>query len=445
MNTVVKPGSVAAKFMWTIGLYAGSLAVKFSTSIFLSRLLGAEILGVMVVAQAVRVGAQLFADLGLEQHTIHYAKGDDPDYLNTAWSVQIARGMIMSVGCLLLSPLLSTLYEVPVEVFYAVSAAPLIHCFASTAMFTLSRQLDVKIRNLFEFVIEVAGLAVNIGLAIAMPTVWAPVLGMLLTVAFRTVLSFFLPHQRHRLLLLWEHVLSILRFGRWIALSSLTLFVSLYLDRLYIGKEVTIATLGVYGLARAVSDLPIVLASRLGYQIVFPVFAAERNGTGAGMGKQLFRTRQYFVLLAALGTAVLLGWSDWAIRILYGPEFREGGWMLFLLLLGTWAAFLSSLNDAAVMGKGKPQFVSVINVLRIVGLVVALPVGFALGGLPAAILGMAVVEVCRYGLIAAAQIRLGASFLRQDAIGTAAIAVFLALFLLARSYLGLGEPWTGMY
>ena len=79
MDYIKKQESIIAKFMWTIGLYAGSLVVRFSTSIFLSRLLGPEVLGVMVVAQAVRTGAQLFGDLGLEQHTIHYDRGDEDE------------------------------------------------------------------------------------------------------------------------------------------------------------------------------------------------------------------------------------------------------------------------------------------------------------------------------------------------------------------------------
>jgi O-antigen/teichoic acid export membrane protein len=444
MDAENKQGSIAGKFLWTIGLYAGSLGVKFSTSIFLSRLLGAEILGVMVVAHAVRAGAQLFADLGLEQHAIHYPQGGDGNYLNTAWTVQIVRGLLMSLGCLALSPLLSHLYEIPVEVLFAVSAAPLLNSLASTAMFTLSRNLDVKIRNLFEFVVELFGLAVNIGLAIIMPSVWAPVLAILLTVAFRSILSFALPHQPHRLLLVREHVLSILRFGRWIALSSLTLYLSLYVDRLYIGQAVPIALLGVYGLARSVTDLPPVLANRLGYQIVFPVIAAERNGNGGSLGQELFTSRQHFVLLAALGMAILLGWSDWAIRILYGAAFAQGGWMLFLLLWGTWAAFLSGLNEAAVMGKGKPHVVSMINVARIVGMLAALPLGFALGGLPGAILALSVVETSRYLLIAAAQWYLGASFLRQDALGTGVMIAVAAAFVAARAYLGLGMPWQGI-
>ena len=163
------------------------------------------------------------------------------------------------------------------------------------------------------------------------------------------------------------------------------------------------------------------------------------------MSRDLLRNRLLFVLLAALGMAILLGWSDWAIRILYGAEFQEGGWMLFLLLFGTWASFLSGLNEAAVMGKGKPQFISLINVLRIAAMAVTLPAGFMLWGLPGTIMAMAAVELVRYLLISFAQLRLGAGFLGQDAIGTGVLTAILACFLILRSLLGLGEPWQGMF
>ncbi len=71
-------------FVWTTGIYASSIAVRFLTSVALSRLLAPEILGVIVIAQTVRVGADLLGDLGLEQSVIRSPNGDDARFLNTA-------------------------------------------------------------------------------------------------------------------------------------------------------------------------------------------------------------------------------------------------------------------------------------------------------------------------------------------------------------------------
>src|SRR5216683_1079260 len=172
--------SIANKFLWTTGIYVSSIGVRFLTSVVLSRLLGPEILGVMVLANTVRVGAELLGDIGLEQNVIRSPHGNEARFLNTAWTIQLTRGLILSCVCLSLAPILSRLYNVQLDVLLAISAAPLLNSLASTSVFTLAKRLEVKKRNFFELTVESFGVVINIALALVMPTVWAPVLGVLL-------------------------------------------------------------------------------------------------------------------------------------------------------------------------------------------------------------------------------------------------------------------------
>ncbi len=289
---------------------------------------------------------------------------------------------------------------------------------------------------------EGAGLVINVSLALAMPTMWAPILGLLLGLAVRAIFSYMLPHQPHRLTWDKAYAMAIIRFGKWIMLASLGFYASMYLDRLYLGRVVSLAVLGVYGLARSIADLPLILASRLASQIIFPAIAANRNKSAASEHSELTKVRLLFLLLTALAMASVMSWSDVAIKILYDKRYHDAAWMLCLLLLNSWVGVLAFMGEAAALGHSKPHVVSVANVLRIAAIAICLPLGFWRFGLPGAILALPIGEVSRYLTIQVAAKKMGLSAnLRQDVGATVFFLLVLGCWLLIRSALGLGPPW----
>jgi O-antigen/teichoic acid export membrane protein len=396
----------------------------------------------MVIVQAVRVGTELLTDVGIEQNVISNPDGDLPRFLNTAWTLQVSRGLIVAAILLGAAPFISAHYSVPVAAFIAISAAPFINSLTSTSILTLSRRLDARSRSIFEIVSECAGLLVNVALAIAMPTMWAPIIGLLAGLATRAGLSYFLPHPPHRLVFDRGYVHAILHFGKWIMLSSLGFYAAMYLDRLYLGAAVTMSVLGVYGLARAIADLPVILASRLASQIIFPVIAANRDRDNLAGLQELAVLRFRFLLLVALGVASVMAWSDGAIRLLYDSRYKEAGWMLFLLLINAWIGVLAFMAEASSLGHSNPRVVSIANILRVVTAAAALPTGFSLFGLAGAILALPLGELARYVVLHVVQPRPGdRRALLQDLKATLFLLGVLAAWSGVRAFVGLRQPW----
>jgi O-antigen/teichoic acid export membrane protein len=442
--TAAKQPSLAAKSLWTMGTYAASAGIRFSSNIVLSRLLGPEILGIVVIAQAIRIGTELLTDLGLEQNVVYSKHGDDERFLNTVWTMQILRGLLVSLVCLGLSPFLARFYRIDAAILMTVSAAPLLNSLTSTSIFSLSKRLEVKTRNMFELMSETLGLVINITLAFTLHNVWAPILGILLSIATRSTMTYFLPHPKHRLVFDRVHVPDIFHFSKWIMLSSLTFFAAIYVDRLFLGRVVSLATLGVYGLAKAVADLPNVVAGRLAFQVVFPFVAGQEGGPDRSARAELGRARRGFLLLVLVGIATVMAWSDWAVRLLYGSRYLAAGWMLCILLVSGWLAVISSLNEATVFGRGKPKNVSVANVTRFTVIAVCLPLGFHLLGMPGALLALPAAELTRYTMLMRSQLRLGTAYLVQDALLSLGLATLFGGWIALRLALGLGVPWAAI-
>jgi hypothetical protein len=71
-----------------------------------------------------------------------------------------------------------------------------------------------------------------------------------------------------------------------------------------------------------------------------------------------------------------------------------------------------------------------------------LPAGFALMGLPGAIVALVGSELTRYAILMRTQIRMQTSFAAQDAILSLVLLAVFAGWAAVRLVLGLGVPWA---
>ena len=68
---------------------------------------------------------------------------------------------------------------------------------------------------------------------------------------------------------------------------------------------------------------------------------------------------------------------------------------------------LESTNGAALLARGESHWVAASSTGKLVGMLVLIPVGYALGGFPGAVMGLAASEVLRYAVSAFAVGRAG--------------------------------------
>ena len=73
--------------------------------------------------------------------------------------------------------------------------------------------------------------------------------------AVTLIVSFlYIPGMRHRFIIDPESARELFHFGKWVYFSSIVYFFAMNFDRLYFAKEITLAQLGVYGIARNLAD-----------------------------------------------------------------------------------------------------------------------------------------------------------------------------------------------
>jgi O-antigen/teichoic acid export membrane protein len=441
MNMTVSIGSLVKGTIWTIGAYGASQVIRLVTNIALARLLAPDLFGLMLIVYSLRTGFALISDIGIGQNIIYNKNAENPDFYNTAWSLEIIRNAVLWLLCVAAAAPVARFYESPIlAVVIPISALSLIIAGASSASrYLVQKRLHLARLNTFETITAFISSAAGVLFAYISPTIWALVFGGLFTTAVTTIGSYFLLHDvKQRFHISGRFVAEILHFGKWIFLSSIVYFLSTNFDRLFLAKEVPLELLGVYGISRSISELIGLLFMRLGNVVLFPFIASHSHMERGVLRKELVSIRAKFLLVAALGFSFFAATADLAIEIIYDDRYRAAAWMLPILVIGSWFTILANINESTLLGLGKPSYQAISNGAKFAYLLVGLPLSLHLGGAVGCIAVIALGDLCRYVPVLAGQRRERFSFGVQDFLLTLAVVLLIGLWEWLRWVAGFG-------
>lgn len=395
------PKSLVQRLGWTSLTYGLSQAMRLLNNVVLARLLAPEILGIMAVVNAIRTGVQLLSDMGIHQNIVSNPKGAEPDFYDTAWTIQAIRGFLLAAICAAVAFPAARFFEHP-ELAAILPVASIFFIFTgldSTGRGLLQKELNVARFGMFEVVLAVIALVAHVAAALVTRSIWALVMGSVITGAATLIVSFFyIPGLRHRVIIHWESARQLVTFGKWVFFSSVVFFLAMNFDRLYFAKQITLEALGVYGVARALADVVTLFVSTCSSSVLFPTIAAAGLAP-IDLRRRILRGRRSLLFAAAVGMGLFLALSDVIIGILYDARYSQAGVMLPILTIGVWFGILSSTNDSILMGLAKPAYPAISNAAKLITYVVGMPLAFTFYGLMAAIWVIAAGELVKYATL----------------------------------------------
>ena len=254
------------------------MALRVVNSLVLTRLLMPESFGLMTLVTTLVVGISLLSDIGLGPSVIQNPRGDEPALLNTVWTLQVLRGLGIFVVSLILAWPMSLIYHEPrlMALMPALGVNVLISSFNSTNLLSMSRHMGVRRVFVLDFTTQIFTLLVTAGCALVYRSVWALVIGAILSSIFRLVFSFYrrlIPGIRNSFCWDRESLHGLVHFGKWILMSTAFFFFASQADRLILGKLISFSLLGVYGIAYSVSDIPRAVIYAFSNRVGFPFIA----------------------------------------------------------------------------------------------------------------------------------------------------------------------------
>lgn len=387
---------------WTLAGYVVALAIRLGGSLVMTRLLVPEMFGVMAIASIVLTMLTMMSDLGVHHNIVQSRRGEEPEFLDTAWVVQIVRGVLLWVVAVLLSLVLyfcnlagwfppDSVYSSPVlpMVIAVGTFSSVIYGFQSTGVALAHRDLDQKRLIQIELMGQTIAFVLMVAIGLATRSIWALVSGGLVGATVSTVLSH-VWLARHRDRFRWEKdaLNELLTFGKWSVVSSVFTVLSLNGDRLLLGGYLNADMLGLYAIAMLILGAIEGALGKLLSAVSLPALSEIARTDPDRLREIYYKLRVPGDLILLFAGGVLFAAGQVVIDLLYDPRYAAAGGMLQILALSYFAARYNVAYHV-YLAVGKPRYLAIINIVRCVALFSVVPLLFAVAGTTAAIWGIA--------------------------------------------------------
>jgi O-antigen/teichoic acid export membrane protein len=430
VNDQVKSGTV-----WTILGFGFGQVLRLFANVVLAAILFEEVFALMAIVGAVLIGLAMFSDIGIQTSVIQNPRGDDPDFLNTAWTLQVIRGACLFVGALALAWPISQLYGAndpkAYELAYLIPIAALtciVDAFRPAKAMTAARHLRIKELVKIELIVSLFSVIIMLTLAWYMRSVLAIVISSVMASCLTTLLSYWMlkgPRSRFR----WEKesVLAVFRFGKWIMLSTLIGFFALQMDRLIFAAVFPLAEVGVYAIAAGLSMLIMTIVGRLQLSIIFPWYSRLLSG-GVSLPIAFGKAKFPVLLMSTYLVVLLIVGSSSFFSLFYDERYSQAAILLPILAIAVWLNSIESMYGSAFLAKGYSKWGALTGAVKVVSFLIFLKLLLLVeSSLVIAAIALVISEVIRVCVVYYLGSRLGLLNLRID-ITMLAILVITSAF-----------------
>ncbi len=389
---------------WVVAGYGASQAIRLGSNLILTRILFPEAFGVMALVTMVTVGLMMFSDVGIGPALARSPRGDDPAFLDTAWSIQVMRGLGLWLTTVALAYPIAALYEHPaLAIYLPVAGLSLVATgLLPTRVELARRHLTMGRATMLDIASQLVGLAAMVILALSMRSVMALVLGGVLTNALRCALMWVgLPGRRDRFRFEGAALRELVHFGKWIFLGTAFGFVGAQGDRAVLGKLLSLDTLGIYNIGFFLATFPMAMGQTVAQDLLIPVY---RNRPPAESAENRRKLRRMRVLLTAGVCALLLAMAYAGpplVALLYDDRYLAAGPIVVLLACALLPRAIGMSYDQAALAAGDSRRVFLFNATRASLQMLLLVAGLHLFGLIGGIASLGVAMLATHPILIA--------------------------------------------
>ncbi len=369
-------------------------------NVVVSRFVAPDIFGVFTMLNICLQGLFMFSDLGVGPSIVQHKDGDKREFLNTAWTIQIVRSCILwAVTCLVAFPFAhfynnsAYLWLLPLTGF-----AAMLDGLTSTTVFTAQRRLLVGRLVALDVAAQLLGSIAACVWAYHYPTPVALLSASLVAMGFRMVVSHFLIRGSIPNRLCWDQKAfdDVFAFGKWILISAVVAFFAMQVDKLMLGKLITETQLGLYGVAIAISNLPVVLMQKICANVLHPWLAEYQRDSGDRMRAQFRTVRGTLLMIALFLVMGVYACSTTFFEVVYDPSYHGAGAIAKMLAVSVWISAVTATVVRVVFVIGDSRVLATSSLVKFVATGIVSLFCFLQWGLPGFIAGLVIGNVLGY-------------------------------------------------
>jgi len=265
---------VRAGGFWVFLLRIVDRAFGIVKIVVTARLLSPEEFGLFGVALLAVTICETFTQSGFEGALIQ-KKEDVKGYLDTAWTIQVVRGVALFLLLFCLSPVVASFFKTPhvSQLVRVIAVSQLVIGFRNIGVIYFAKELDFGRQFVFQFVPSCIDLMVSMVLLFTFKNVWALVIALLVRHTLTTAWSFVMHDYRPSLRVDWDKARDLFTFGKWALGSGVLYFLLTQGDDLLVGKVLGAGVLGLYLMAYKISNIPTTEITNVISYVTFPAFS----------------------------------------------------------------------------------------------------------------------------------------------------------------------------
>lgn len=362
---------------------AAQLVLRLGSSLILTRILTPGAYGTMSIVVSIVLILVMLSDTGFAVCIVRSAHGDEPRYLNTAFTLHLGRAVLNAVLMYVGAPFLASLYHSPVLAapLRVISLWFLIDGLESPAFPLALRNKRSKLILYTEITGSAISTAFTIVYCYFSRDFWGMIYGYLLYRAIVVGIShrIKLPF-RLQLGVDWATAKEMFEYTRFVLPSStLTLFLNQY-DKAVFLRFFNLGLLGIYTLAANISGQVETIINKASTAVLYPRCAHNyRNARETFSLKYYIENTRLF--MATLGLPAALGGSaHLLISVLYDSRYARAAEVLQALCVRSVLLALALPAENMLIASGESRVVLFGNVYRTIWIVAASLIGYRLFG-----------------------------------------------------------------
>lgn len=286
----------------------------------LARILSPSQFGIYGIALLVLGFLEVLTETGINVFLIQQ-KDKTRQYLDSAWVVSIARGVLIALVIILASPIIIWFFKVPEvrNLLFMVAGVAVLRGFINPMKVIFQIKLDFMKEFFFQgflYIVD-AGFAVGIGMITHSES--AMIIGMLVATLVEVILSFVIFKDRPKFKLETAKVKEVIRSGKWITGAGVFSYIFQNIDNVVVGRFLGATSLGYYQQAYSISTLPVSEVGQIFNKVTFPVYVKIADDKQR-LKNAFLKTLGFISILVVFSGSLIFFFSHHIILIFLGEK-----------------------------------------------------------------------------------------------------------------------------
>lgn len=378
LRWLIKPGESLGQKAANAGVWAFALnmTIRLLTLVrtaVLANLLAPGDFGLMGIAMLVIGLLTSFTQTGFKSALVQSKQGLTSRYLDTAWTVEVSRGLLLGGLLFAFAPAVGTFFATPAatDLSRLLAVGLAIAGFQNTGVVSFDKDLEFQRRFAFRATPHVVDLIVSVVLAILLQDAWALAWGWVAGRMASVVASYVAHPHRPRFTFVSTAARAMFGFGIWALGSQILLYFTLNVDDIIVGRVIDATALGLYQMAFTMSQLTTTEITTVVNQVAFPAYSRLQDSPER-LGRAYANTLQVVALASFPMAAGLWFVGPEAIETFLGSQWLPMVPAFNVLILWGLIRSLLATTGPLFQGVGRPSIATKIQFAQLILLAIVI-------------------------------------------------------------------------